>query len=199
MIRGEQGAALRHVQVLFDVGTIGSLTDRQLLEQFHDPHRSRGRGGIRRAGRSPRADGHPHLPVHFAERARGGRRVSGDVPGAGAASGFALGPRIAWPLAVSGGNSRVILGAEPPRFAADGMRSERPSRRNRRSSIETATTSCRRSTQELARLPEQFRAAVRALLHARPLAAASGRAARLAAGNPAKPPAQGAVSDCAND
>ena len=34
MVRGEQGAALRHLEVLFEVGTIGSLPDRQLLEQF---------------------------------------------------------------------------------------------------------------------------------------------------------------------
>ncbi len=34
MVRGEQGTALRHVQMLFEVGTTGSLTDRQLLEQF---------------------------------------------------------------------------------------------------------------------------------------------------------------------
>ncbi len=34
MVRGEQGAALRHLELLFDVGTIGSLPDRQLLEQF---------------------------------------------------------------------------------------------------------------------------------------------------------------------
>ncbi len=34
MVQGEQGTALRHVQMLFEVGTIGGLTDRQLLEQF---------------------------------------------------------------------------------------------------------------------------------------------------------------------
>jgi hypothetical protein len=35
MVRREQGTALRQVQMLFQVGTIGSLSDRQLLEQFH--------------------------------------------------------------------------------------------------------------------------------------------------------------------
>jgi RNA polymerase sigma factor (sigma-70 family) len=34
MVRREQGTALRQVQMLFQVGTIGSLSDRQLLEQF---------------------------------------------------------------------------------------------------------------------------------------------------------------------
>ena len=34
MLQGEQGGALRRVQVLFEFGTMGSLTDRQLLEQF---------------------------------------------------------------------------------------------------------------------------------------------------------------------
>jgi RNA polymerase sigma factor (sigma-70 family) len=34
MLRGEQGVALRHVRMLFDVGTIGGLTDGQLLEEF---------------------------------------------------------------------------------------------------------------------------------------------------------------------
>jgi RNA polymerase sigma factor (sigma-70 family) len=35
MLRGGQGVALRHVRTLFDVGAIGSLTDGQLLEEFH--------------------------------------------------------------------------------------------------------------------------------------------------------------------
>ncbi len=34
MIRGQHAIALRHVQVLFDVGTMGGLTDRQLLDRF---------------------------------------------------------------------------------------------------------------------------------------------------------------------
>ncbi len=34
MVRREQGTALRQVQMLFQVGTLGSLSDRQLLEQF---------------------------------------------------------------------------------------------------------------------------------------------------------------------
>jgi RNA polymerase sigma factor (sigma-70 family) len=34
MVRGGQGVALRHVRMLFDVGTIGALTDGQLLEEF---------------------------------------------------------------------------------------------------------------------------------------------------------------------
>ena len=34
MVRGEQETALRNVRMLFAVGTTGSLTDRQLLEQF---------------------------------------------------------------------------------------------------------------------------------------------------------------------
>ncbi len=34
MVRGQQGLALRHVRVLFEVGTTGDLSDRQLLERF---------------------------------------------------------------------------------------------------------------------------------------------------------------------
>jgi RNA polymerase sigma factor (sigma-70 family) len=34
MVRREQGSALRNVKLLFELGTIGSLSDRQLLEQF---------------------------------------------------------------------------------------------------------------------------------------------------------------------
>ena len=34
MVRGEQGVALRHVRMLFEVGTTGGLTDGQLLEEF---------------------------------------------------------------------------------------------------------------------------------------------------------------------
>ena len=34
MVGREQGTALRHFKLLFEVGTIGSLSDRQLLEQF---------------------------------------------------------------------------------------------------------------------------------------------------------------------
>jgi hypothetical protein len=34
MVGREQGTALQHVKLLFEVGAIGSLSDRQLLEQF---------------------------------------------------------------------------------------------------------------------------------------------------------------------
>jgi hypothetical protein len=34
MVRGGQGVALRQVRMLFDVGTTGALSDRQLLEEF---------------------------------------------------------------------------------------------------------------------------------------------------------------------
>ena len=44
MIQGEQGVALRHLQMLFDVGTIGGLTDRQLLDQF--PSRTQAAGQL---------------------------------------------------------------------------------------------------------------------------------------------------------
>jgi len=36
MAKAEQVAAIRNVQILFEVGTTGGLTDRQLLEQFRD-------------------------------------------------------------------------------------------------------------------------------------------------------------------
>ena len=41
MLRGGQGVALRHFRVLFDVGTIGGLTDGQLLEEFRGRNRDR--------------------------------------------------------------------------------------------------------------------------------------------------------------
>jgi RNA polymerase sigma factor (sigma-70 family) len=34
MVRGEQGAALRHFRRLFETGTMGGVTDRELLEEF---------------------------------------------------------------------------------------------------------------------------------------------------------------------
>ena len=34
MVRAEQGAALRQVRALFELGAVGSLTDRQLLDEF---------------------------------------------------------------------------------------------------------------------------------------------------------------------
>ena len=37
MLRGEQGVALQQVRMLFEVGTIGGLTDGQLLEEFESP------------------------------------------------------------------------------------------------------------------------------------------------------------------
>jgi RNA polymerase sigma-70 factor (ECF subfamily) len=36
MIKGVHGAAVRHVRTLFEAGTTGGLTDRQLIEQFRD-------------------------------------------------------------------------------------------------------------------------------------------------------------------
>jgi hypothetical protein len=39
MARRQPALALRHMRTLFDVGAIGGLTDRQLLDQFSNAHR----------------------------------------------------------------------------------------------------------------------------------------------------------------
>ena len=51
MVRGEQGAALRQVGVLFEVGTIGGMTDGQLLEVFRSREGDRAEPAFRQCPR----------------------------------------------------------------------------------------------------------------------------------------------------
>ena len=160
MVRGEQGTALRHVQMLFEVGTIGSLTDRQLLEQFRSRARRCCRGGFRRAWSNVTA----RWSSALAGPSCGTSMPSEDafqatflvlVRRAGSLwVRDSLGP---WLFQVA---VRVARSARSARFAAAGCEQQKAER----TEISVFDRDCDdlgpAIHQELARLPEQFRAAV---------------------------------------
>ncbi len=62
---GTQGSVLRSIQTLFSVGSVGGMTDGELLENSSRGG-TRGRGGVRRLGGAPRPYGLARLPECFA-------------------------------------------------------------------------------------------------------------------------------------
>ena len=82
-MRTRYGDTLRHIQMLFNVGTVGGLTDRQLLERF-----ATGTGEAAELAFAALVDRHGPmvlrvLSVGPSRAARCPGRISGDVPGPG--------------------------------------------------------------------------------------------------------------------
>ncbi len=82
MTLGANQPAGRHLLTLFHVGTVGDLTDGQVLERFVSGDGA-GRGGVSCPGRAARADGAARLPTRPGRPPRRGGRLPGDVPAAG--------------------------------------------------------------------------------------------------------------------
>ena len=62
------GAAFRSIRALFTAGTVGGLTDGQLLERFTEPRRRWRRAGLRQPGRAAWSDGPACVPDRAARR-----------------------------------------------------------------------------------------------------------------------------------
>ena len=101
----------RQLERLFGVGTVGGLSDAELLERFAAVDERSGRGGVRGDRRASWADGAAGLPEDSPGRARGRGCVPGDVPGAGAAGADARRARITGQLAIRGRDADVAEGA----------------------------------------------------------------------------------------
>ena len=186
MVGREQGTALRHFKVLFEVGTIGSLSDRQLLEQFQS-----------RAGDAAEAAFAILVERHGPMVIRTCRSVLRDehaVEDAFQATflvlvrrgSFALGARLLGPwlfqVAVRVSASAALGGDSPPAArTTQGQPDGNPGVRPKLQRPESAHSPG--ACPPPGTVPHRRRA----LLLGRPLAAASGHAARLAAGNSAKP------------
>ena len=121
--------------VLFTAGAIGTLSDAELLARFaRDRGSAPGRGGVRRSGRSPRADGAGRLPPGDGRPARGRRRLPGGIPGPRPQGprGAAGARRFARPLALRGkpaggpAGSGGGAGAAPHGDGPGRPRSDRP-------------------------------------------------------------------------
>ncbi len=77
MVGGPSVALWRDIQTLFDGGTVGGMTDRQLLERFTQHRDASFEAAFEVLVRRPRADGAAGLP----QRAEGLERCRGRVPG----------------------------------------------------------------------------------------------------------------------
>ena len=116
----QRGAAfLRPLRVLYKVGTIGDLTDGQLLERF-----ATDAGEVAELAFAALVERHEDarvacLPGDFTSpRARGGRCLPGHVPRPRSQGAIALGARLAGSLAPSGRLPHRVLSADDHHPAA---------------------------------------------------------------------------------
>ena len=187
MVGREQGTALRHVKLLFEVGTIGSLSDRQLLEQFQS--RS---GDAAEAAFAILVERHGPMIIRTCRSVLQNEHAVEDAFQATflvlvrrARSLWvrdSLGPWL-FQVAVRVSASAARLGGSPPPARTTQSQPDRnPGVRPKSRRPESAHS--------LGACPAPATVPFRrgALLLGRPLPAASGPTARLAAGNSAKPP-----------
>ena len=69
IVRRRDGAILRQLQTLYNIGTIGDLTDGQLLERFATDADEVAELAFSALGRAARGDGLARLPGHRTRRA----------------------------------------------------------------------------------------------------------------------------------
>ena len=85
MEKGPARSVLREIRTLYTLGTLGGLTDAELLERFLARGGDDAEDAFAALVASPRADGPGRLPPDAAGLARCGGRLPGDVPRPGAA------------------------------------------------------------------------------------------------------------------
>ena len=115
-VKRRDGAVLRRLRTLYNIGTVGDLTDGQLLERFATRCRRAGRAGLRGAGGAAPGDGLASLLAilrdeHLAEDAV---QATFLVLGAEARS---LWVATCWAVAASGRLPHCVLSAgdgQPP-------------------------------------------------------------------------------------
>ena len=176
----------RSLGALFDIGVVGDLLRWAIARTVYDRPSRGGGAGVPRAGRAARADGPAGLSAaaRRPERRRG--RVPGHVPGAAPPGRGDPRPGLGRRLAARGGRAgRVARRVESARRRRIERRGIRPAvgRNDDPDRLDLGTL----IDDELARLPEKYRAADRALLSrgARPTKArpsgSAGRSARCGA------------------